>query len=72
MAAEYGPSELIDILRRYVPDGREVLELGIGPGADAAGNPAAVGSPASFTIVEMGRYTEMENDDSLWVVFRRI
>jgi len=34
MAEGYNGQELIDILRKYLPDGSSVLELGMGPGTD--------------------------------------
>lgn len=34
MAEGYDGSEFVPILRRYLPDGASILELGIGPGVD--------------------------------------
>ena len=36
MAEGYDGSEFVPILRRYLPDGASVLELGMGPGKDVA------------------------------------
>ena len=36
MAAAYDGRELIEVLKRYLPEGATVLELGMGPGKDLA------------------------------------
>ena len=34
MTADYVPGEIIQVLRRFLPDGSTLLELGMGPGKD--------------------------------------
>lgn len=58
MSAEYDGRMLVDVLRKYLPDGSRVLELGMGPGKDTLmlkGHYQAVGSDSSMIFIERFR-----------------
>jgi SAM-dependent methyltransferase len=56
MAADYDDCGLINVLRRHLPDGSEVLELGMGPGKDLevlGQHFRAVGTDASQSFLDI-------------------
>jgi SAM-dependent methyltransferase len=65
MAAGYDGRELIAVLRRHVPAGAAVLELGMGPGVDLdilAETYTVTGSDASSVFVDRYRSTHPKAD----------
>jgi hypothetical protein len=65
MADGFDGRELIEIMKRYVPAGSSVLELGMGPGKDLdilKENYQATGSDSSDIFLERYRSTHMDAD----------
>ena len=69
MAEGYDGKELIEVLRKHLPDGATILELGMGPGVDLTMLRAhfrATGSDISQFFLE--RYRETHPDSDLLVL----
>ena len=58
MSEGYDGSMLIDRLKNHLPKGATLLELGMGPG--------------HFELIELRRYAEFEEGDSIYLLMRKI
>ncbi len=82
MAEGYDGRELVDVLKKHLPPGSTVLELGMGPGKDLALLAeafTATGSERSEVFLRRYRRDHPDADvlllddegDSLWLLLRR-